>query len=420
MHIAGSRSVRRALRTLALRPAEGLLRRLGLPRLCEVVRPCPARPAPWVGPPGQPALGAAEWLWLQRACSERSGAFFSDNVISNESSYLQPATALAALPKGLGYVGVGPEQNFSYLAMLEPALAFVVDVRRDNARLHGLYKALFLAAATRAEWLAWLLGRRPPAAADAPLDGSAEQIVRAVERCRPDPRAFAAAHALVQREQAELGCALGRREERRTLALHRRFAQGGLELRFALHGPSRHRYPSLRSLLLARSPDGGVPSFLGSEASYGAVRRLQQQNRIVPVVGDLSGMHAMRCVAAELRRAGLQVGVVYVSNVEQYLFEQRKWGWWIDNLGRLPLRADAVVLRSHLDQGRPHPRQLDGHRITSLIQLVQPMLERQRTKGYASYWQVVTDPELQPPSPAPPEAPAAALGGKTRRPPGVE
>jgi len=397
MHIVGSRTMRRALQAVLLRPAEGVSRTLGLSRLRRVLRRPVPRPMPWTGPPQQAELGAAEWLWLQRACSERGGRFFSPNLVSNESSYLQPAAELVALPKGLGYVGVGPEQTFSYLAMLEPSLAFVLDLRPDNARLHWLYKGLFLAAPSRAEWLALLLGRPGSAAgADALGETSPDEIVRSVELLRPSEEAFASAHAKVRQHLTAAGCPVSRRDEQRLLALHRTFARHGLELRFALHGPSRHGYPTLRSTLLARSPNGLVGSFLGHEGAYATVRRLQQQNRVVPIIGDLAGEHALPCVARELRRLGLEVGVAYVSNVEQYLFEQRKWRWWIENLARLPLGRQSLVVRSYLDQGRRHPLQMPGHRITSVAQLALPLLERERARGYDSYWQVATDLELRP------------------------
>jgi hypothetical protein len=396
MHIAGSRTMRRVVGAALLRPARGLLRRLGAGRAWHALAPTPARPAPAPGAPEPPALAADEWLWLQHACSERGGSFFSDNLVSNESSYLQAAAELAAQPKGQAYVGVGPEQTLSYLALLEPALAFVVDLRRDNARLHWLYKALFLAADTRAEWLGLLLGRPHRDLGDLRAEATVEEVTRAVERLPPSDAAFAEAHALVCRRLDAAGCPLGRRDARRLGALHRAIARCGLELRFELRGPSRHRYPTLRSMLLARSPDGRLGSFLADEAGYRSVRCLQQQNRVVPLVGDLAGQHALGRIASELRRRALEVGVVYVSNVEQYLFEQRTWRWWLDNLAQLPLGPRSLVLRSYLDQGRPHPRQLPGHRITSVAQLAAPLLAHEHAAGYRSYWEVVTAPQLDP------------------------
>jgi hypothetical protein len=59
--------------------------------------------------------------------------------------------------RGGAYLGVGPDQNFSYIADIRPAVAFIVDIRRDNLLLHLLFKALFADAGTRVEYLAGLL-----------------------------------------------------------------------------------------------------------------------------------------------------------------------------------------------------------------------------------------------------------------------
>src|SRR5258705_9575324 len=86
--------------------------------------------------------------------SEPSGVFDADNLISNERSYLEVAPALAARQvEGGAYIGVGPDQNFSYIARVRPAVAYIIDIRRDNLLLHLLFKALFLEARTRAEYL---------------------------------------------------------------------------------------------------------------------------------------------------------------------------------------------------------------------------------------------------------------------------
>ena len=68
--------------------------------------------------------------------------------------------------EGGAYIGVGPDQNFSYIAHIRPAIAFIVDIRRDNLLLHLLFKALFAEARTRVEYLALLTGRPVPPGLD--------------------------------------------------------------------------------------------------------------------------------------------------------------------------------------------------------------------------------------------------------------
>jgi hypothetical protein len=50
---------------------------------------------------------------------------------------------------GRAYVGVGSEQNFTYIAATRPVIAFIVDIRRGNLDLHLIYKVLFELSADR-------------------------------------------------------------------------------------------------------------------------------------------------------------------------------------------------------------------------------------------------------------------------------
>src|SRR5262245_57598047 len=75
--------------------------------------------------------------------SEPGGDFGGDNLISNEQSYLHVMPALAqARVSGGAYVGVGPDQNFSYIAQVKPEIAYLIDIRRDNLLLLLLFRAI--------------------------------------------------------------------------------------------------------------------------------------------------------------------------------------------------------------------------------------------------------------------------------------
>ena len=96
--------------------------------------------------------------------SEPDGYFDTDNLISNETTYLDAAAALRKMNGAGGiYVGVGPDQNFSYIAHLRPSLAFLVDIRRGNLLEHLLFRALFEQSRNRMEYLCLLLGKPAPA-----------------------------------------------------------------------------------------------------------------------------------------------------------------------------------------------------------------------------------------------------------------
>ena len=95
--------------------------------------------------------------------SEANGSFRSDNLLSNESwlQYVIPDLMKAVKP-GRVYLGVGPEQNFTYIAAVKPAMAFIIDIRRGNLDLQLLYKALFELAGDRAEFVSKLFARKRP------------------------------------------------------------------------------------------------------------------------------------------------------------------------------------------------------------------------------------------------------------------
>ena len=96
-----------------------------------------------------PATSSATFGGVINALSEANGYFDTDNLISNEQSYLTVLSDIdQAGLRGGAYVGVGPDQNFSYITAARPAVAFIVDVRRDNLLLHLLFKALFSLART--------------------------------------------------------------------------------------------------------------------------------------------------------------------------------------------------------------------------------------------------------------------------------
>ena len=95
--------------------------------------------------------------------SEASGSFRSDNLLSNESrlQYVIPELQRVSRPGG-AYIGVGPEQNFTLIAALRPAMAFIVDIRRGNLDLQLLYKAVFEMSADRADFVGRLFSRARP------------------------------------------------------------------------------------------------------------------------------------------------------------------------------------------------------------------------------------------------------------------
>ena len=76
--------------------------------------------------------------------SEPGVSYPYENFVSNELQVQDVIPALKVTTKlGGVYIGVGPEQNFTYVAALQSQLAFVIDIRRQNMLELLMYKALF-------------------------------------------------------------------------------------------------------------------------------------------------------------------------------------------------------------------------------------------------------------------------------------
>src|SRR5258706_9583545 len=99
--------------------------------------------------------------------SEPQGLFRSDNFVSNERTYQEaiPELQQRTLANGV-YLGVGPDQNFTYITALRPRMAFIIDIRRQNLIQHLFYKALVEMSEDRADFLARLFSRPRPAGLD--------------------------------------------------------------------------------------------------------------------------------------------------------------------------------------------------------------------------------------------------------------
>src|SRR6266446_482198 len=109
-------------------------------------------------------LSDQEFWRLSTESSEPNGFFRSDNLLSNESGfqYVVPDLIKTAKP-GRVYMGVGPEQNFTYIVATKPRMVFIVDIRRGNLDLQLMYKALFELSADRPEFVSRLFSKKRPA-----------------------------------------------------------------------------------------------------------------------------------------------------------------------------------------------------------------------------------------------------------------
>jgi hypothetical protein len=281
--------------------------------------------------------------------SEPGGYFDTDDLISNERSYLHVASALrAAGLAGTAYIGVGPDTNFSYIAETRPSIAFIIDIRRDNLLLHLLFKALFAESATRVDFLARLIGRTAPADLGAWRHADVGQIVADLDRAPgADATATRALRGTIETRLKAYGVPLSAADLETIDRFHRTFEAQGLDLKLEIIGRgSPAYYPTLRDLLLERDRDGRQAGYCASEDDFQFVRDLEARDLVIPVVGDLGGTTALRNIGRLMTARGSVLGAFYTSNVEFYLFRSGTFPEFVRNVSQLPHTGRSVIIRS--------------------------------------------------------------------------
>jgi hypothetical protein len=332
-------------------------------------------------------LTASQFASVIERISEQGGYFWNDNYVSNEASYLHPLRKIQELGiHGGVYIGVGPNQNFTYIARLHPHYSFIVDVRRQNLLEHLLFKALFHLARDRREYLSLLLSRPIAQGKLAGNNCTIEDMVNYFRTAAADPD-------LNRRTQARVhffltnACRLPL-TEMDWKAIHKiqqAFFSRGLAIKY-----DYIPVPSFGEFLTEKDLDGRLGNFLNSTEDFRYLKRLQEENRIIPIIGDFAGPHALRELATYLKERGEKVTVFYTSNVEQYLVRNRVWPLFLRNVSALPLDDHAVFIRAYWSNYVSHPEGVAGYRFTQVLQWVKPFLNEFDPDATYSYWDIVT------------------------------
>ena len=288
--------------------------------------------------------------------SEPSGFFRSDNLVSNETQFQEVIPALQTrVAPASAYLGVGPDQNFSYIAALKPRIAFLVDIRRQNMLLHLMYKALLELAPTRAEFLSRLFSRPVPARASPGT--TADALLAGFDHEIPDGALFEQNLADIRERLVRgHGFSLNAADLAGIDYVYRAFYSAGPDLRYSAgRGFGYQPFPSYQDLMLETDAQGVERSYLASEDLYQALRDLEQRNLIIPIVGDFAGPRALRSIARFLEMHRATVSVFYTSNVEQYLFHDQAWEHFYANVGALPIDSRSTFIRAFFNNfGRPY------------------------------------------------------------------
>lgn len=195
------------------------------------------------------------------------------------------------------YLGVATDQNYTLMAVARSELGYLIDLDRQVVNLHRVYMALIAASPDAASFL----GR------------------------------FAASKATVAETKALLETALADMTPR-----DRSDALAFLEAnRDALRD-------YLNKVGKTKQGDQAV-TWLSDPALYEYVRQMVLSGRLRPINGNLLGKKAMASIAASITSLGKKVGILYISNAEEYLYYTPQFA---SNVRALPAADNGVILRT--------------------------------------------------------------------------
>ena len=287
----------------------------------------------------------AEFWKIVTEFSEPGGPFPYENFVSNEINYQVVIPDLKRLTRPGGvYLGVAPEQNFTYIAAIQPKVAFIFDIRRQNLIELLMYKALFEMAPDRAEFVSRLFSRpRPDARPGVPA--SAADLFNPINAARPNASLYAETlQAMKDRLVRQHQFKLSNSDLERMEYIFKVFYDGGPRMDYAYASRSPNAsVPSYYNLMTTNDRRGQNWAFLANEDNYRFVRTMQQKNLIIPLVGDFAGPKAIKSVAQYLKEHNAAVTVFYISNVEDYL--SASWNNYKANLAALPVEPSGLFIR---------------------------------------------------------------------------
>jgi hypothetical protein len=275
--------------------------------------------------------------------SETGGTFPSQFMSNEDSAQFVIPPLKEATTRGGVYVGVGSEQNFTYIAAIQPRLAFIVDIRRDNVFEHLMYKALFELADNRADFVSRLFARKRPEGLN--TDTSVKALFDAYRAVEADALLYEAnLRAVMDRLTKDHGFPLTDADKLAVTQALNAFRTAGP---YSLKGFGDTTNPTYADLMAAADLTGRLQSYLASEDNFRIIRDLERQNLVVPVVGDFAGDKAIAGIGRYVRERGALISTFYVSNVERYLFEQGDHGrQFYANAASLPTDSSSLFIRA--------------------------------------------------------------------------
>jgi hypothetical protein len=297
--------------------------------------------------------------------------------------------------RGGAYIGVGPEQNFTYIAKIRPRIAFIVDIRRQAMIQHLMYKAIFHLSPNRAQFISRLFSKPlPKDGAPASVtreDATVDDLMTFFGKIAATDQAYAANLAEIRRIiQDEFQFPLSDHDRESLEYVYKSFRENGLDIAFRLDASYYGGYfPSLKELALQTDLKGKTGNFLASADDYNFVREMQKKNLIIPVVGDFGGAKALAAIGDYLRKNGMTVTAFYTSNVEQYLFDSAVFEGFAKNVKKLPINDKSLFIRAVFHMRYTHPARIQDHMSVTLLQQIKVFLKDFDEGLYSSYRELI-------------------------------
>jgi hypothetical protein len=348
--------------------------------------------SPKSGPAPAAAIDFQEFARLMTDLSEPEGYFDSDNFISNERAYLKilPELRREGISGG-AYIGVGPDQNYSYIAQIKPQIAFLIDIRRQNALEHLYFKALFQMSSNRLQYLERLFGKKLNSAPQAPQTCTISTLLRFLDESSSDKefgeKKLLEAIQVIRSWNGHLSDS----DYKSIRFVAQAFMAQGPSLKFtSFNRPPGSQYPSYRELLEETDSEGTQSNYLATEENFLQIKKLHRENRIIPIVGDLGGSYALVHIGDELRRREIALTSFYVSNVEFYLFRGPNWDFYMRNLSSLPRAQNALLIRAYPNFRGPATQPMSSYYyMQTTVQSIQQFLEDNSAGKNSSYWDLI-------------------------------
>jgi hypothetical protein len=334
------------------------------------------------------SLSVKDFSRLINEFSEESGYFRSDNFTSNETAYLHVVDKMRQLgATGGAYIGVGPEQNFTYIAKVRPRIAFIIDIRRQAIIQHLMYKAIFHLSPNRLQFMSRLFSKPLPKEKVPAADASINDLLSFFTKTPADSKTYETNLASIRKTiQEEFQFPLNTEDQKSLEYIYKSFRDDGLDISYRMDGVGAF-FPTFKEIIAETDLNGKQGNFLATVDDYDFVRGMHSKNLIIPVVGDFGGKKAIAAIADFLKKNGFTVTAFYTSNVEQYLFENGSFEAFANNVRKLPINDKSLFIRSALSRSS-HPA-ASGHLLFTVLEQMTVFMQDFDEKRYQSYYDLI-------------------------------